>query len=281
MPASKEEKRPIYEMQPPSPERSSNRGTNSLPPGTASTPPPPCSSSRLEVALMVSRLIKPSMNSYWLIPTWKYPNGAISTVSYSMNILLFGGRQLTNIIMCNIILTMMFLNTIHSQTKGCNEAYSEGWDDKFKGYLKRLKTGKGQTGQRYTQRYVGSMVGDVSIITLWLKLRLLFSHTHHLLPLHKYQVHRTLMYGGIFCCPSDTEVHHKGNLQLVYKSAPMAYILEHAGGKATDGNVNLLSVQPNYVHERSPCFMGSPEDMDELTSHLGTGSQWWVVNCEC
>ena len=53
----------------------------------------------------------------------------------------------------------------------------------------------------------------------------------------------------------------------------MAYILEHAGGKATDGNVNLLSVQPNYVHERSPCFMGSPEDMDELTAHLGTGSQ--------
>eukprot|EP00579_Thalassiosira_antarctica_P007102 CAMPEP_0201890690 /NCGR_PEP_ID=MMETSP0902-20130614/32752_1 /ASSEMBLY_ACC=CAM_ASM_000551 /TAXON_ID=420261 /ORGANISM="Thalassiosira antarctica, Strain CCMP982" /LENGTH=458 /DNA_ID=CAMNT_0048421617 /DNA_START=192 /DNA_END=1568 /DNA_ORIENTATION=+ len=128
----------------------------------------------------------------------------------------------------------------------CNEAYSEGWDDKFKGYLKRLKTGKGETGQRYTQRYVGSMVGDV---------------------------HRTLMYGGIFCCPSDTEVHHKGNLQLVYKSAPMAYILEHAGGKATDGNVNLLSVQPNYVHERSPCFMGSPEDMDELTAHLGSGSQ--------
>ncbi|KAL7536264.1 hypothetical protein ACHAXR_007033, partial [Thalassiosira sp. AJA248-18] len=124
----------------------------------------------------------------------------------------------------------------------CNEAYSGGWDDKFMNYLNRLKIGQGETGQRYTQRYVGSMVGDV---------------------------HRTLMYGGIFCCPSDTEVHHKGNLQLVYKSAPMAYILEHAGGKATDGNVNLLSVQPNYVHERSPCFMGSPEDMDELMTYLG------------
>eukprot|EP00571_Detonula_confervacea_P017694 CAMPEP_0172312488 /NCGR_PEP_ID=MMETSP1058-20130122/17678_1 /TAXON_ID=83371 /ORGANISM="Detonula confervacea, Strain CCMP 353" /LENGTH=449 /DNA_ID=CAMNT_0013025967 /DNA_START=87 /DNA_END=1432 /DNA_ORIENTATION=- len=121
----------------------------------------------------------------------------------------------------------------------CNEAYSEGWDDNFKSYLKALKTGKGETGQRYTQRYVGSMVGDV---------------------------HRTLMYGGIFCCPSDTEVHHKGNLQLVYKSAPMAYILEHAGGKATNGNVDLLSVQPDYVHERSPCFMGSPDDMDEMMS---------------
>ena len=85
------------------------------------------------------------------------------------------------------------------------------------------------------------------------------------------QVHRTLMYGGIFCCPSDSEVHHKGNLQLVYKSAPMAYILEHAGGKASNGIIDLLKVQPEYVHERSPCFMGSPEDMDELMRYLGKG----------
>ena len=123
----------------------------------------------------------------------------------------------------------------------CNEAYSEGWDDNLKQYLKTIKTGKGESGQRYTQRYIGSMVGDV---------------------------HRTLMYGGIFCCPSDTEVHHNGNLQLVYKSAPMAYILEHAGGKSTNGENNLLSVKPERVHQRSPCFMGSPEDMDELMKYM-------------
>lgn len=44
-----------------------------------------------------------------------------------------------------------------------NEAYSEGWDDNFKKYLKALKTGTGETGQRYTQRYIGSMVGDVRV----------------------------------------------------------------------------------------------------------------------
>jgi hypothetical protein len=44
----------------------------------------------------------------------------------------------------------------------CNEAYSESWDENFKRYLKTIKTGTGQTGQRYTQRYIGSMVGDVS-----------------------------------------------------------------------------------------------------------------------
>ena len=123
----------------------------------------------------------------------------------------------------------------------CNEAYSEGWDDKFKEYLKTIKTGNGETKQRYTSRYIGSMVGDV---------------------------HRTLMYGGIFCCPADTEVHTNGNLQLVYKSAPMAYILEHAGGKSTNGENNLLSVKPERVHQRSPCFMGSPEDMDELMTYI-------------
>ena len=88
---------------------------------------------------------------------------------------------------------------------------------------------------------------------------------------HNAQVHRTLMYGGIFCCPADAEVHHKGNLQLVYKSSPMAYVLEHAGGKATNGDVALADVRPRHVHERSPCFMGSPEDMDELMGHLKEG----------
>ena len=49
-----------------------------------------------------------------------------------------------------------------------NEAYSEGWDGSFMRYLKAIKTGRGETGQRYTQRYIGSMVGDVS--TYWLYL---------------------------------------------------------------------------------------------------------------
>ena len=76
------------------------------------------------------------------------------------------------------------------------------------------------------------------------------------------------MYGGLVAFPTDKSVHPKGNVQLVYKSAPMASILEHAGGKATNGKEELLSVQPDYVHERVPCFMGSPEDIDELLAHL-------------
>ncbi|KAL3815761.1 hypothetical protein ACHAXA_008811 [Cyclostephanos tholiformis] len=124
----------------------------------------------------------------------------------------------------------------------CNESYVDGWDFRFREYLSNIKNGRGETGRRYTQRYIGSMVGDV---------------------------HRTLMYGGIFCCPADTNVHPDGSLQLVYKSAPMAYVLEHAGGKATDGKIDLLDVRPrDSVHVRSPCFMGSPDDMDELMTYL-------------
>ena len=87
------------------------------------------------------------------------------------------------------------------------------------------------------------------------------------------KVHRTLTYGGRCCYPSDTVVHPKGNLQLVYKAAPMAYILEHAGGKSSNGQIGLLSLTPSTVHERSPCFMGSPDDMDELMSYIGINKE--------
>jgi fructose-1,6-bisphosphatase I len=125
----------------------------------------------------------------------------------------------------------------------CNEAYVDGWDSRFTNYLRTIKNGQGQSGVRYTQRYIGSMVGDI---------------------------HRTLMYGGIFCCPADKYVHPMGNLQLVYKSSPMAYIIQHAGGMATNGTINLLDVHPGKenVHVRSPCFMGSVDDMNELMKYM-------------
>ena len=124
----------------------------------------------------------------------------------------------------------------------CNEANSEGWDDAFKEYLKSLKTGNNQSHQRYAHRYVGSMVGDI---------------------------HRTLLYGGIFCYPADSGQHPKGNLQLLYKSAPMAFVVEKAGGKSMNqSGESLLEAQPERVHQKSPCFMGSPEDVDELKQFL-------------
>ncbi len=122
----------------------------------------------------------------------------------------------------------------------CNEANSESWSDELKDYVRALKTGENETNERYALRYIGSMVGDI---------------------------HRTLMYGGIFFYPSDS-FHPNGNLQLLYKSAPMSYVIEQAGGASTNGKINLLDVCPDRVHERSPCFIGSPEDINEMKKFI-------------
>eukprot|EP00551_Chaetoceros_affinis_P006860 CAMPEP_0203677176 /NCGR_PEP_ID=MMETSP0090-20130426/27267_1 /ASSEMBLY_ACC=CAM_ASM_001088 /TAXON_ID=426623 /ORGANISM="Chaetoceros affinis, Strain CCMP159" /LENGTH=525 /DNA_ID=CAMNT_0050543985 /DNA_START=96 /DNA_END=1673 /DNA_ORIENTATION=- len=122
----------------------------------------------------------------------------------------------------------------------CNEANSETWSNELKEYVRALKTGENETNERYASRYIGSMVGDI---------------------------HRTLMYGGIFFYPSDA-CHPNGNLQLLYKSAPMSYVIEQAGGASTNGKINLLDVCPNRVHQRSPCFIGSPEDINEMKKFI-------------
>jgi fructose-1,6-bisphosphatase I len=124
----------------------------------------------------------------------------------------------------------------------CNEANSEGWDDDWKSYVRNLKLGQGETKKPYALRYVGSMVGDI---------------------------HRTLLYGGLFAYPSDSAQHPDGNLQLLYKTAPMAFVVHRAGGKAIDGRTgSLLEVTPERVHQKSPCFMGSPEDVAEFEKYL-------------
>ena len=146
--------------------------------------------------------------------------------------------QINEFVLTHPNLTIPARGSVYS----CNEGNSEGWDESYKTYLRKLKTGKGDTGQRYAHRYVGSMVGDI---------------------------HRTLLYGGIFAYPADSLSHPDGNLQLLYKSAPMAFVVHHAGGKAIDGRTgSLLEVQPERVHQKSPCFMGSPEDVAELERYL-------------
>lgn len=123
----------------------------------------------------------------------------------------------------------------------CNEANSDTWSKEVQTYLSALKSGNNESKKRYTQRYVGSMVGDL---------------------------HRTLMYGGIFFYPEDQELHPRGNLQLLYKSAPLAYLVAQAGGKSTNGKTNLLEVQPERVHVRSPCFLGSRDDIKEMKTYV-------------
>jgi fructose-1,6-bisphosphatase I len=94
------------------------------------------------------------------------------------------------------------------------------------------------TGGPYSQRYVGSMVSDI---------------------------HRNLLKGGIFMYPATID-NPNGKLRLLYECNPMAYIIEKAGGRATDGTQRILEKTPLSLHERSPLFIGSKEMIEELES---------------
>ncbi|MEO6405145.1 MAG: class 1 fructose-bisphosphatase [Ferruginibacter sp.] len=101
---------------------------------------------------------------------------------------------------------------------------------------------KGKTnGGPYTQRYIGSMVSDV---------------------------HRNLIKGGIFMYPGTTDKPN-GKLRLLYECNPFAFIVEKAGGKATNGVQRILDIQPKALHQRTPFFVGSKGMMEELETYIG------------
>jgi len=118
-----------------------------------------------------------------------------------------------------------------------NEANYFDWDPALQTYISNLKAGKGESGQKYSARYIGSMVGDV---------------------------HRTLLYGGLFGYPGDAK-NPNGKLRLLYEGGPMSFLLEQAGGKSTTGSQRVMDITPASVHQRVPVFLGSPDDVDEVT----------------
>jgi fructose-1,6-bisphosphatase I len=116
-----------------------------------------------------------------------------------------------------------------------NEGNSIYWDAPTKKYIDSLKNPP--AGKKpYSLRYVGSMVADV---------------------------HRTLIYGGIFMYPGDKN-SPSGKLRLLYEANPMAMVIEQAGGKATTGTQRILDIQPAEIHQRVPVFLGSKQDVEEL-----------------
>lgn len=76
-------------------------------------------------------------------------------------------------------------------------------------------------------------------------------------------VHRNLIKGGIFIYPT-TKDKPKGKLRLLYECNPLAYIVEKAGGKATNGLQRILDIKPTELHQRSSLFIGSMKMMEEM-----------------
>ncbi|MBN3303617.1 F16P2 bisphosphatase, partial [Amia calva] len=116
-----------------------------------------------------------------------------------------------------------------------NEGYAKYFDPDITEYLKKKKFPE-DGSEPYGSRYVGSMVADV---------------------------HRTLIYGGIFMYPANKK-SPKGKLRLLYECNPIAFIVEQAGGVATTGTQRVLDVQPESIHQRVPCILGSPDDVEEF-----------------
>jgi len=117
-----------------------------------------------------------------------------------------------------------------------NEANCDLWDEPMQAIHKAWRTGESKLGQRYTSRYVGSMVADV---------------------------HRTLLYGGVFGYPGDTK-NKNGKLRLLYEGAPMSFLVEQAGGLSTTGRERVMDITPENVHQRVPVVMGSKTEVQEV-----------------
>ena len=116
-----------------------------------------------------------------------------------------------------------------------NEGNSAYYHEPVLKYLESIKFPE-PPKKPYSARYIGSMVADV---------------------------HRTLLYGGIFAYPDDKK-SKDGKLRLLYEGFPMAFLIEQAGGIASTGKQRVLDVQPQKIHERVPIFLGSRDDVQDL-----------------
>ncbi len=117
---------------------------------------------------------------------------------------------------------------IYSVNQGNFLSFSEG----LKQYIRYCREIDKPTNRPYSSRYIGSMVADI---------------------------HRNLITGGIFIYPGTADAP-KGKLRVLYECNPMAFVVEQAGGRATDGARRILDIEPTELHERTPIFIGS-EDM--------------------
>lgn len=80
-------------------------------------------------------------------------------------------------------------------------------------------------------------------------------------------VHRTLLYGGMFAYPADAK-SISGKLRILYECFPMAFICEKAGGLASTGAIDILDIVPQDIHARSPIVLGSRDDVEDYINYV-------------
>jgi fructose-1,6-bisphosphatase I len=123
-----------------------------------------------------------------------------------------------------------------------NSSNARHWFPPVSRYFADLNAGRaGPLGKDFNMRWVASMVADV---------------------------HRVMTRGGIFMYPADARDPGKpGKLRLMYEANPMAFLVEQAGGMATNGRERILSLQPIQLHERVAVFLGSKSEVERVTAY--------------
>lgn len=123
-----------------------------------------------------------------------------------------------------------------------NSSNARHWAAPVQQYMSELIAGEsGPLGKDYNMRWVAAMVAEV---------------------------HRILIRGGIFMYPADARTPgQSGKLRLMYEANPMAFLVEQAGGMATDGLMPILNIQPTRLHQRVPVYLGSKQEVERITDY--------------
>ena len=132
-----------------------------------------------------------------------------------------------------------------TQEFAINSSYMRHWYPPVTKYINELLAGKdGAREKDFNMRWTASMVLDI---------------------------HRILSRGGIFMYPSDKRNPKvRGRLRLMYEANPMSFIVEQAGGAATNGIQPILEIQPEQLHERVAVFIGSKNEVNRVTEYHKT-----------
>ncbi len=136
---------------------------------------------------------------------------------------------------------------VRGNTYSANEGNYQYWHPEMQHYMDYVHEKDPASKRPYSSRYVGSLVADF---------------------------HRTLLYGGVFLYPADSKDPKTptGKLRLLYEAAPLAMVMQAAGGKASTGTENILDVQPQKLHQRVPLVLGSRDEV-ELAEEFFQGNR--------
>lgn len=129
------------------------------------------------------------------------------------------------------------------RTYSANLARAGEWHPNLQRFVEYLTHGNEAVKRPYSLRYTGALVADL---------------------------HRSLVEGGVYLYPADGG-HPEGKLRLLYECAPLAFVVEQAGGRASTGLRRILDIQAKSIHQRVPLIIGSADDVTLCERFLATG----------